>query len=126
MRDFSAGHEALSINTATVRKQAKLDEIVEACARHDIRMICPWRDQVHAVGLERIAPRIRDSGVKLSGYCRGGFFPAADDAGLRMRIGTAAREVVLRHFTYEKHVDRFAAILKAVASHRQCLSPISK
>ena len=86
MRDFSAGHEALSINTATVRKQAKLDEIVEACARHDIRMICPWRDQVHAVGLERIAPRIRDSGVKLSGYCRGGFFPAADDAGLRAAL----------------------------------------
>ncbi len=74
MRDFSHSHEALSINTATVRKQASLDKIIEACARRDIRMISPWRDQVHAVGLERIAAQLRDTGITLSGYCRGGFF----------------------------------------------------
>jgi len=82
MRDFSGNHEALSINTATVRRQAPLDAIIEACARRDIRMISPWRDQVHAVGLARIAAQLRDTGITLSGYCRGGFFPAADRAGL--------------------------------------------
>jgi sugar phosphate isomerase/epimerase len=81
MRDFSGDHEALSINTATVRRQAPLDAIIEACARRDIRMISPWRDQVHAVGLERVASQLRDTGITLSGYCRGGFFPATDDAG---------------------------------------------
>lgn len=82
MRDFSADHQALSINTATVRKQARLDDIVDACARHGISMISPWREQVAAVGLGAIAQRVRDAGIRLSGYCRGGFFPAADAAGL--------------------------------------------
>jgi sugar phosphate isomerase/epimerase len=93
MRDFSRDHEALSINTATVRKQAKLDEIVEACARREIRLICPWRDQVQAVGLERIAKQIQATGIKLSGYCRGGFFPAADDAGLEAALEDNRRAV---------------------------------
>jgi sugar phosphate isomerase/epimerase len=82
MRDFSADHEALSLNTATVRRQAPLDEIVEACARLDIRAICPWRDQVQAVGLSAVAGQLRDTGISLSGYCRGGFFPAADESGI--------------------------------------------
>ena len=82
MRDFSLDHEALSINTATVRKQAPLDEIIDACAKKDIARICPWRDQVEVVGLEKTARKLRDSGVELSGYCRGGFFPAADEPGL--------------------------------------------
>jgi sugar phosphate isomerase/epimerase len=93
VRDFSADHEALSINTATVRKQAKLDAIIEACARRDIRLICPWRDQVQAVGLEKIAAQVRDTGLELSGYCRGGFFPAADAAGLAAALEDNRRAV---------------------------------
>ena len=82
MRDFSANHETLSINTATVRKQWPLDRIIDECARRDIRAISPWRDQVATVGIDRIARRLRETGIHLSGYCRGGFFPAADPAGL--------------------------------------------
>jgi sugar phosphate isomerase/epimerase len=93
MRDFSGDHATLSINTATVRKQAPLDEIIDACARQTIRMICPWRDQVHAVGLERIAAELRDSGLALSGYCRGGFFPAADAAGQKAALEDNRRAV---------------------------------
>ena len=74
MRDFSADHRWLSINTATVRRQGDLTEIIEACARHQIRAISPWRDQVAAVGLERAARAVRDAGLALSGYCRGGMF----------------------------------------------------
>src|SRR5437667_358678 len=48
MRDLSAGSELLSLNTATVRKQADLLAIVEACARHGIAAISPLRDQVAA------------------------------------------------------------------------------
>jgi len=76
MRDFSSDHRWLSLNTATVRKQGDLLEIIEACARHGIRAIDPWRDQVAAVGLERAARAVRDAGLDLSGYCRGGMFVA--------------------------------------------------
>ena len=76
MRDFSNDHRWLSINTATVRKQGDLVAIVEACARAGIRAISPWRDQVAAVGLDRAVAAVKDAGLELSGYCRGGMFPA--------------------------------------------------
>ena len=76
MRDFSADHRWLSLNTATVRKQGDLLQIIEACACHGIRAIDPWRDQVAAVGLDRVVRAVRDAGLELSGYCRGGMFPA--------------------------------------------------
>lgn len=86
MRDFSADHRWLSINTATVRKQRGIDlplpDILEACAQRGIRAISPWRDQVHAAGLATISKLVKTHGFELSGYCRGGMFPAADAAGL--------------------------------------------
>jgi sugar phosphate isomerase/epimerase len=86
MRDFSRNHEWLSINTATVRKQWPLDRIIDECAKRGIRAISPWRDQVAAVGLEKIDALLRATGITLSGYCRGGFFPAADSAGLKAAL----------------------------------------
>ncbi|HEY4371673.1 MAG TPA: sugar phosphate isomerase/epimerase family protein [Burkholderiales bacterium] len=86
MRDFSASHEALSLNSATVRKQWKLDRIIDECAKRGIRAISPWRDQVAAIGLENIARQLRAHDMALSGYCRGGFFPAADAAGRRAAL----------------------------------------
>ncbi|MGN6765682.1 MAG: sugar phosphate isomerase/epimerase family protein, partial [Rhizobiaceae bacterium] len=87
MRDFSGDHRWMSINTATVRfsqgKAVPLDVILDACAKRGIRAVSPWRDQVAAAGLAPIASQIRALGLELSGYCRGGMFPAADEAGLR-------------------------------------------
>ncbi len=85
MRDFSQDHHWLSINTATVRKSNgqdwPLDQIISACAAQGIRAISPWRDQVAAVGIDKIAAQLRSTGIVLSGYCRGGFYPAGDAAG---------------------------------------------
>ena len=81
MRDFSADHRWLSINTATLRGAGTLDRIVEACARNGIRAISPWRDQVQAIGLDRTRQLVRTHSLELSGYCRGGMFPAMDAAG---------------------------------------------
>ncbi len=87
MRDFSQDHRWLSINTATVRKSRGADlpltEIIEACARRGIRAISPWRDQVAAVGLDTISKRVKTHGLELSGYCRGGMFPAVGADALR-------------------------------------------
>ena len=93
MRDFSLNHELLSINTATVRKQWSLDRIIEECARRDIRAISPWRDQVAAVGIGKIEQALRATGIQLSGYCRGGFFPAVDAAGLRAALDDNRRAI---------------------------------
>jgi sugar phosphate isomerase/epimerase len=78
MRNLSNDHALLSLNTATVRKQGDLLAIVEACARNEVRAVSPWRDQVAAVGLERAVRAVKEAGLKLSGYCRGGMFPADD------------------------------------------------
>ena len=87
MRDFSQDHRWLSLNTATVRKSRGQDlpltDILDACARHGIRAISPWRDQVAAVGLKTVSAQVKSLGLKLSGYCRGGMFPAVDAAGLQ-------------------------------------------
>ncbi|MDI4235393.1 sugar phosphate isomerase/epimerase family protein [Bradyrhizobium sp. 31Argb] len=98
MRDFSSDHRWLSLNTATVRKQGNLVEIIEACARHGIRAIDPWRDQVAGVGLERAVRAVRDAGLELSGYCRGGMF-----------VADAARQVEARDDN-RRAVDEAAAL----------------
>ena len=94
----------LSINTATLRGQWTLPQIIDGCARHGIRGISPWRDQVAAAGLAEVARRIREHGLRVSGYCRGGMFPTLDDVGLR-----AARD------------DNRRAVDEALAVGARCL-----
>lgn len=93
MRDFSGDLAHLSINTATVRKQAGLGRIIETCAERGIGLLCPWRDQVEAMGLGATAKQLRDAGMALSGYCRGGFFPATDSSGLRAALDDNRRAI---------------------------------
>ena len=66
----------LSLNTATVKKQWKLGQIIEGCARHGISGIAPWRDQVEEFGVEQTARLIKIHGLTVTGLCRGGFFTA--------------------------------------------------
>jgi sugar phosphate isomerase/epimerase len=93
MRDFTGDIQWLSINTATVRKQWTLDQIIEGCARRGIRAISPWRDQVAAIGLDTTARLLKETGVGLSGYCRGGFFPASTAQGLRDALDDNRRAI---------------------------------
>lgn len=89
MRDFTADHRWLSVNTATVRQQHGQDwpllQILDACAARGIRAVSPWRDQVQAAGLAETARTLRAHGMALSGYCRGGLFTSegAHDDNLR-------------------------------------------
>jgi sugar phosphate isomerase/epimerase len=83
----------LSINLATVRQQWNLKEAVEGCARHGITAIDPWRDQVAAAGLDEAVRMVKANGMRVSGYCRGGMFPASDAAGRQAAIDDNKRAI---------------------------------
>jgi sugar phosphate isomerase/epimerase len=69
----------LSLNTITV-KGLTLAQCIEACARHGIPGISPWRDVLQAMGVDAAAKHIRDAGLKVTGLCRGGMFTVGDRA----------------------------------------------
>jgi sugar phosphate isomerase/epimerase len=94
VRDLSRGGlEHLSLNWATVREKWDLGQTIDGCARQGLRGIAPWREPVQALGVEEAGRRIRDAGLRVSGYCRAGLFPAADAAGLRAAIDETRRAV---------------------------------
>jgi sugar phosphate isomerase/epimerase len=67
----------LSLNTATTRAKWGLAQAIDGCARHGIRGISPWRDQVQEMGVGKAAAAIRACDLTVTGLCRGGMFPAA-------------------------------------------------
>ncbi len=68
--------ERLSLNTATVRSQWNLQQCVDGCLRYGFGGIAPWRDKIHEIGLDNAARIIRESGLRVSGLCRGGWYTA--------------------------------------------------
>lgn len=68
--------DRLSLNTATVSKKWNLEQAVEGCLRHGIGGIAPWRDKVQEAGVDKAARIIRESGLTVSGLCRGGWYTA--------------------------------------------------
>ena len=95
---------ALSLNTATVKLRWDLARMIDGCARHGVRGIAPWRDKLGELGVAEAARRIRAAGLTVTGLCRGGMFPAADEAGRRASV-----------------VDNWRAIDDAAALGAQCL-----
>ena len=57
--------DGLSINLATVREQFTLGHAIDACVKHGIRAVAPWRDQVAKAGLKEAAAMVR-AGRRLS------------------------------------------------------------
>jgi sugar phosphate isomerase/epimerase len=92
MRDLSNDRALISINSMTV-KPWSLEQLVEGCARAGISAISPWRDIVQACGAERAGKLIRAQGMTVTGLCRGGMFPAADEAGRRAALEDNRRAV---------------------------------
>ncbi len=92
MRQLGPDARHLSINTATLNALS-LPAAVEAIAGAGIPALAPWRHKVHEHGLAPTARLIRDAGLKVSGLCRGGMFPAADAAGRRAAIEDNRRAI---------------------------------
>jgi sugar phosphate isomerase/epimerase len=66
----------ISLNLATVCRQWKLPEAVAAAARHGFAGVAPWRDMVAETGVAESARVFKGSGLRVTGYCRGGLFAA--------------------------------------------------
>jgi sugar phosphate isomerase/epimerase len=81
----------LSFNQMTAGK-ATLREVVDACAKHGVEWIGPWR---HSLGEDPVAAAklIRDAGLRVSSLCRGGMFPAAAPEERRKRIEDNLRAI---------------------------------
>ncbi len=94
MRDLAAHPELFSLNTATVRMQWSLEQAVAGCARHGIRALALWRDKVAEAGLDRAVRLLRDAGLRVNDYCRGGMFTAPDLAAARADNRRAVDEAV--------------------------------
>ncbi|WP_309085453.1 sugar phosphate isomerase/epimerase [Chelativorans sp.] len=83
----------ISINLATTRGSWGFAEAVDGCLRHGITAISPWRDQVEAIGLREAARIVETNGLRVTGLCRGGMFPAEDPAGRQAKIDDNKRAI---------------------------------
>jgi sugar phosphate isomerase/epimerase len=92
VRDLSNDTRLLAVNSATV-KAWSLEQLVDGCQRAGIPAIAPWRDIVQAVGVDKAGRLIRAAGLEVSCLCRGGMFPAVDEAGRRAALEDNRRAV---------------------------------
>jgi len=83
----------LSMNLATTRGAWGFAEAVDGCLKQGITAISPWRDQVQAIGLAEAARIVKANGLRLTGLCRGGMFPAETAAGRREKLDDNLRAI---------------------------------
>ena len=83
----------LAINQATTMTQWTLREAIEGYAIKDIRGISVWRDKLAECGVDEAARILKDNNMTVTGLCRGGMFPANDDAGRQAALDDNHRAV---------------------------------
>ena len=87
------GIEKMAINQITTNTQWSLREAIEGYARHGVRGICVWRNKLDEIGAVEAARMLADHGMSVTGFCRGGMFPAADAAGRRNALDDNRRAI---------------------------------
>lgn len=65
-----------SINTATLGHREPLSTTIDRIAAAGFGGIAPWRAEVEAADVKRIARQIRALGLAVTGYCRSTYLPA--------------------------------------------------
>ncbi|MEO6394590.1 MAG: sugar phosphate isomerase/epimerase family protein [Devosia sp.] len=83
----------LSMNLATLRNGWSFAQMVEGCLKHGIGAVAPWRDQVAEAGLDEAVRILKANGVRVSGLCRGGMFPAATPGDRQAAIDDNLRAI---------------------------------
>ncbi|MGE3877140.1 MAG: sugar phosphate isomerase/epimerase family protein [Parvibaculaceae bacterium] len=86
MRDLDGRPELCAINTATLGFTAPIGQVIEAVARHGFGGIAPWRREIEGHDVKAIARHIGDAKLKVTGYCRSTFIPAATVRDFRANI----------------------------------------
>ncbi len=84
--------DRLSLNQITLNKLS-LKEAVDASVRNGLKWIGPWRNKIAEIGIDEAARIIRDSGLGVSGLCRGGYFPAPTAAERAAQIDDNKRAI---------------------------------
>ena len=92
MRDLT-DRSLCAINTATLGFQAPIEAVVEAVARAGFGGIAPWRREVEGQDVRAISHRIRDAGLKVTGYCRSTYIPAAGHASFLANVEANRRAI---------------------------------
>ena len=92
MRDLR-DRSLCAINTATLGFQAPIEAVIEEIARAGFGGIAPWRREIEGHDVRAIAELIRDAGMKVTGYCRSTYIPAADRAGFLANVEANKRAI---------------------------------
>lgn len=91
----AVSHDALgrfSLNQMTTQRWT-VAEAIDGCLRADIPYIGLWREKVSELGVAHTAKLLRETGLRVSSLCRGGFFPAPDNAAFKKRLEENLRAV---------------------------------
>ena len=81
LTDFSK----LCVHTITT-KPWSIEEAMDKYAEAGIGGITVWRKWLEGRDIAKIGQQLRERNLEIVSLCRGGFFPAADDAGLQAAI----------------------------------------
>lgn len=92
MADAADALRRLSFNQATINKWGAL-EAIEACARHGVGWVSLWREPVAKDGPAACAKALKETGLRVSSLCRGGFFPAATAREREERLAENRRAI---------------------------------
>jgi sugar phosphate isomerase/epimerase len=93
MRDLKGHPELCAINTATLGFSTPINQVIEAVARHGFGGIAPWRREIEGHDIKAIAGHIRDAKLKVTGYCRSTFIPAASVEAFRANVDANKRAI---------------------------------
>jgi sugar phosphate isomerase/epimerase len=93
MRELKGHLELCAINTATLGFTQPIGEVIDAVARQGFGGIAPWRREVEGHDVKAIASHIRDAKLKVTGYCRSTFIPAATAVDFRANIEANKRAI---------------------------------
>ncbi|WP_150461424.1 sugar phosphate isomerase/epimerase family protein [Nesterenkonia ebinurensis] len=107
-------HPRLSLNQATI-KYANLEQALTIIKQAGYQSIGLWREPVNDVGLQKAAQLLKDSGLRFSSLCRGGFLTETDEDALAASLVENRRAIAETAALAEAGAEGSAPVLVLVA-----------
>ncbi|MCK6474803.1 MAG: sugar phosphate isomerase/epimerase [Planctomycetes bacterium] len=76
----------LCVHTITT-KPLSMEQVLEHYPKYGVAGITVWRQALEGRDVAQTGKQLRNAGMSIVSLCRGGFFPAADEAGRKKAIG---------------------------------------